>query len=370
MTSIYLNNVITYINNFDQNSYFIHYSPDINIIYYKRAIEYIKFIDSNSSFNIISDDNLLHEKLEITNIKYFKINDDYMLSYILSTYSKGGICSNNISFIGGFINKNANKIIIVPSCVNNKIDIDMTPYIICNSCQERKHKIIWQPWGGLGDNLQFSTLPELYDKLGYDVYISIHNKYRNDEINKLVWNNPYIKGYSDEIPNAGKCDIKNIYSKKFIQNIEITHNLRSNNLYPIIYYKPNKIDKYKNDIIIDISSITTKYDINYVMNGINTIKQLHNNKKIYKLKSKYITDIYYKDLELNYEIIDIENIYHYCDIIASCYGFVCLYSGSSVLASTIKRDEELPNIYCIYYFNGISLENNDLYIFPNITYLS
>ena len=30
---------------------------------------------------------------------------------------------------------------------------------------------ISQPWGGLGDNLAFSTLPELYSKLGHDVYI-------------------------------------------------------------------------------------------------------------------------------------------------------------------------------------------------------
>lgn len=33
-----------------------------------------------------------------------------------------------------------------------------------------KKIIIEQPWGGLGDNLQFSTLPEFGKKLGYDVY--------------------------------------------------------------------------------------------------------------------------------------------------------------------------------------------------------
>jgi hypothetical protein len=31
--------------------------------------------------------------------------------------------------------------------------------------------IISQPWGGLGDNLHFSTLPELFSKKGYEVYI-------------------------------------------------------------------------------------------------------------------------------------------------------------------------------------------------------
>jgi hypothetical protein len=35
--------------------------------------------------------------------------------------------------------------------------------------------IMHQPWGGLGDNLAFSTLPELYHSRGYKVYISNNN---------------------------------------------------------------------------------------------------------------------------------------------------------------------------------------------------
>ena len=47
--------------------------------------------------------------------------------------------------------------------------------------------ILYQPWGGLGDNLQFSTLPKLYSEIGYEFYISDQNVYRNPEIKKLVW---------------------------------------------------------------------------------------------------------------------------------------------------------------------------------------
>jgi len=58
-----------------------------------------------------------------------------------------------------------------------------------------KKIIISQPWGGLGDNLHYSTLPELFSNKGYDVYISNNNKVRNSEIFDLVWKmNPYIKG--------------------------------------------------------------------------------------------------------------------------------------------------------------------------------
>ena len=33
-------------------------------------------------------------------------------------------------------------------------------------------KILAQPWGGLGDNLQFSTLPEKFSEKNIEVFIS------------------------------------------------------------------------------------------------------------------------------------------------------------------------------------------------------
>ena len=45
-------------------------------------------------------------------------------------------------------------------------------------------KILYIKYGGLGDNLQYSTLPELFVKNGYDVYISNQSEFRNDEIKK------------------------------------------------------------------------------------------------------------------------------------------------------------------------------------------
>ena len=35
-----------------------------------------------------------------------------------------------------------------------------------------------QPWGGLGDNLQFTTLPRLFSEKGVDFFVSQHNTYR------------------------------------------------------------------------------------------------------------------------------------------------------------------------------------------------
>ena len=43
-----------------------------------------------------------------------------------------------------------------------------------------------QPWGGLGDNLQFTTLPRLFHERGIDFYLSVQNTYRNPEIYDFV----------------------------------------------------------------------------------------------------------------------------------------------------------------------------------------
>lgn len=48
--------------------------------------------------------------------------------------------------------------------------------------------IIYQPWGGLGDNLQYSTLPELFNEKGIKCYIHVDNSTRNDnEVYDIIW---------------------------------------------------------------------------------------------------------------------------------------------------------------------------------------
>ena len=58
----------------------------------------------------------------------------------------------------------------------------------------KKNKVIFgQPWGGLGDNLAYSNLPQLYSQAGKEFYISRFNYVRNKEIYDLVWKrNPFV----------------------------------------------------------------------------------------------------------------------------------------------------------------------------------
>ena len=80
-----------------------------------------------------------------------------------------------------------------------------------------KDIIIYEQYGGLGDNLQFSTLPELYSNNGFDVYIHTESKVRNSEIYDLVWGiNPYIKGKKNGDSKAGNHMCRNIFNKNIM----------------------------------------------------------------------------------------------------------------------------------------------------------
>ena len=89
--------------------------------------------------------------------------------------------------------------------------------------------------GGLGDNLQFSTLPEEFHKQqGRDTYIWSQASFRNQEIYDLVWGcNPYIKGIKDGTWTAG--DTPEIGHKTLvsdcISNWEALHGLEPCLLY-------------------------------------------------------------------------------------------------------------------------------------------
>jgi len=64
----------------------------------------------------------------------------------------------------------------------------------------RPKKILYVNYGGLGDHLAFSTLPEVCDKNGYDFYLSDKTKFRDNEIFQLIYNiNPFFKGVIDMI---------------------------------------------------------------------------------------------------------------------------------------------------------------------------
>src|SRR5262245_5258113 len=122
-----------------------------------------------------------------------------------------------------------------------------------------KDAVIYQPWGGLGDNLQFSTLPEMFASRGIRTLVSTRNAARNPEINSLVWGmNPFISGVSDAKPNAGQCRcvIFDSLSKSldFIERIECAHGLEPTHHFPKVYYKSKPRPDLSGAVIVDVGS--------------------------------------------------------------------------------------------------------------------
>jgi len=231
--------------------------------------------------------------------------------------------------------------------------------------------IISQSWGGLGDNLQFSTLPELYSNLGHDVYISSSNKVRNQEIYDLVWKlNPFVKGTSDLPPNAGECRGYVRHDKSCIKNMEICHGLREGtNLYPKIYYTPKLIPDLSNSLLYDLTSKTKVLNDKMYYDSFTRVFQKYPDLNYKKIVYSHIPNR--STPEFNTGVYTINSIYDLCDAIYSCKVFLCSFSGQSVLASAIKEDKEFPLLYSL--FDGDVYNNPDhfgqMYLFPNTTYI-
>jgi hypothetical protein len=246
-----------------------------------------------------------------------------------------------------------------------------------------KSVIICQQWGGLGDNLQYSTLPELFSKNGYDVYIHSNNASRDTEINDLVWGtNPYIKGISNQEPNAGEC--KNIYwppdeqNEFFIHRIEISHGFEKTNFYPKIYYTPKYLTEYNNYILIDLTGTSQVFELNKYIEYIDYFTPLIDTNKNIKIITRenfqvkpIFIDVYnYLKIKIpNIEYLKVNTLIDYCDVIKSCDTFIVCNSGISSLSSAIKQDESKPNILCYYFFSHYSKElMKGCHFFKNIEY--
>jgi hypothetical protein len=232
--------------------------------------------------------------------------------------------------------------------------------------------ILYQQFGGLGDNLQFTTLPKRFNELGKTFSVSKTNELINHEINDLVWKkNPFVQTTDSELsPNCGS--MKKNHRPRHIRNViewnEWRHDLEPLNTNPVIYYTPKKIPEAEDKILLDLGAGTCFrrkfYSIDRVLSLNNYLKSKTKNNL--HVKSKYsISPItkYYEDEEN----ILLDDIFHYCDLIYSCKKFICLYSGSSVLASCIRKS----GILCI--FPDIDQKKEIFgcsYLFPNITYIT
>jgi hypothetical protein len=239
--------------------------------------------------------------------------------------------------------------------------------------------ILSQPFGGLGDNLQFSTLPELYYRKGIQCYISSQNKYRNDEIYDIVWKtNPYVAGISDEEPTAG-FPVHLMEGRGFgpqdkrgiITAWEILHGFEQRRSFqpPSVFYTPTIKPELSDKIVVDLgcSTLISSYNPDKIKSFL---EKNFDHDTVLGLKKESKPDIH-STVHIQYDmgIIQYKLYTEYMDIICSCKSFVCLYSGSSVLASALNINK-LFNVYCLFQYPGPVWYNleNPAYLFDNIKY--
>ena len=238
--------------------------------------------------------------------------------------------------------------------------------------------IIGQPWGGLGDNLQFTTLPKLFHEAGHQVCISKFNIYRNKEIYDFCWSdNPYISSVAADQYNAGSVamSIEKRKTDNVVSAAEIRHGFEGTGRYPEIYYEPKKLKGWSNKVLVDLSAhtlieqgIDTWYNKDDLSHLINT-RIPHKNVYFVIFKNvnfKSLSDRF--DYEKNE--VEVESIFHYADLIHSCKELYCLYSGVNSMAAAVKnKSGSEVKITC--FLHGTKQEEIDKshFIFDNVNYI-
>lgn len=209
-------------------------------------------------------------------------------------------------------------------------------------------------WGGLGDNLQVSTIPRrFYETFGYKgVYITNSVKWRNEEIKKLVWeNNPYIAGFTDKpgvnILHAGLINYDGV--KHWIENMEKIYTFPAPySKRPEIYYNFFKEDKFNvgDKIVVDLTSSNENNTMDKPfhrqkmkkyfdkLEGKITLVRLNNIKNTSSF-TDYTNEIIV-DKDIDY--VDINSIEDYCEVIKNCKKYICCFSGNHCLAAAIRDD--------------------------------
>lgn len=203
-------------------------------------------------------------------------------------------------------------------------------------------------WHGLGDQLQFSTLPELFTQAGYDVYISEECNYRNLEIKDLIWRtNPYVKGFKEAPAQIGHPIPMKQVTSSIVSNWELAHFGKIFNKYPKLYYRPKILPRIANKVLLDLSAGSDPYNEEVLRAAVTAklagvpredivqiafqrdISQPHNGTVSVYMKNEYTTYV-------------VRSIFEYVDCIASCREFIGLMSGGAVVSSALQHMDLTP----------------------------
>jgi len=233
--------------------------------------------------------------------------------------------------------------------------------------------IIYQPWGGLGDNLAHSIIPELCNKAGLPCFLSNQNACKNSEIKELVWdNNPFITGRVDSTDMSWLDQIKPFETpgSNHIEAIQRVYGFEPISKYPQIYYSPKHIIDAKDISIVDLSAHSISGDF---VNSIDKLKELvksvsNNPKTYFIINDKLDYGKSFNSVMGELPKIKITSLFDYADYLGSVKQFITLHSGAHILAATIKN--KLQSDLQIDTFSFRKYLDRVDYNFPNVNYIS
>ena len=210
------------------------------------------------------------------------------------------------------------------------------------------------------------------------------NYTRNKEIHDLCWaNNKYVKKRKKVIPNIGFKTLENsgykIFDEKFnsIQNTNVAHGFKPGNGFPKIELREN-IDmnnnaKFNHVVDTQAFSIFNNPDFSYDKNSFSEKIKYYSSNSSYRI----IYPNLYPSNENSGKILEVKNLSMLISILLSTNTFVCLNSGSHVLASALKNITGFPKN--IISFNTITdfdveiinekiLSKKGQFYFDNVSY--
>ena len=203
--------------------------------------------------------------------------------------------------------------------------------------KKNKRIVVDLTFGGIGDCLVYSTLPELL-KTTYDVDFYLTEKsrsiIRDPNTYKLCFEmNPYFKGTLN-VPNTETFRLQQFEREQSLRSfitdkhgmnladlLEKQFNLKGQGR-PKLYYKPKKIPSYEHIVLIDKNFISgKKFDWKF-------------RKDIFEIEAR-------KHLEpqdtLEYVDVSKQDLFAYVDMIYSAKYFVATFSGGASIAACFDK---------------------------------
>jgi hypothetical protein len=241
-----------------------------------------------------------------------------------------------------------------------------------------KEIIIYQPWGGLGDNLAHTPIPRVCQELGYKCLLSKHNAFRHPQIFDLLYKDlDCIHGTTDEINESWQTGYTQINEPGWnhIRHVQLGYGFeKAPYYYPLINYQPKFINELKNVTLVDLSGDHCYTYFPHLYNEQNLLKITKRLIEVNKLKNIITVEknnIDNSDIKITEESYKINSLFDYADILFSCKNFICIDSGPGNLACTIKNQFKTN---CNIYIIGMSLQlppkKYDTYNYVNANYIT